>query len=92
MPIDLDKQGQERGCDSDGAEHPGDASAQGAYRARRNDTHLTHGCIPLFRQRLYKSATKEALSKGGEGAAQREFEAGPKFSEVQPKNAIHDIS
>jgi hypothetical protein len=52
MSIDLDKLGQERGCDSDGAEHPGDASAQGAYRARRNDTHLTHGCIALFRRSL----------------------------------------
>jgi hypothetical protein len=36
MSISLTKQGQERGYDT-------------SYRARRNDTHLTHGCIPLFR-------------------------------------------
>jgi hypothetical protein len=36
MSTDLDKLGQERGCDT-------------PYRARSFDTHLTHGCIPLFR-------------------------------------------
>jgi hypothetical protein len=39
MSISLTKGGQERGCDT-------------PYRARRNDTHLTHGCIPLFRRSL----------------------------------------
>jgi hypothetical protein len=39
MSISLTKRGQERGCDT-------------SYRARRNDTHLTHGCIPLFRRFL----------------------------------------
>jgi hypothetical protein len=39
MSTDLDKLGQERGCDT-------------SYRARRNDTHLTHGCIQLFRHFL----------------------------------------
>jgi hypothetical protein len=39
MSIDLDKQGQERDYDT-------------PYRVRRNDTHLTHVCIPLFRHSL----------------------------------------
>jgi hypothetical protein len=39
MSISLTKQGQESGCDT-------------PYRARRNDTHLTHGCILLFRRFL----------------------------------------
>jgi hypothetical protein len=39
MSISLTKQGQERGCDT-------------PYRARSFDTHLTHGCIPLFRRFL----------------------------------------
>jgi hypothetical protein len=63
MSIDLDKQGRERGCDSDGAEHPGDASAQGADRARRNDTHLTHGCIPLFRRFFGRLCARALVSR-----------------------------
>jgi hypothetical protein len=39
MSISLTKRGQERGYDT-------------PYRARRNDTHLTHGCIQLFRHFL----------------------------------------
>lgn len=36
MSGNLTRQGQERGCDT-------------MYRASKSDTHLTHGCIQLFR-------------------------------------------
>jgi hypothetical protein len=50
MSIDLPKQGQERGCDT-------------PYRARRNDTHLTHGCIPLFRRFLGRLCARALPSR-----------------------------
>jgi hypothetical protein len=68
MSISLTKRGQERGCDSDGAEHPGDASAQGAYRARSFDTRPTHGCIPLFRH-FYGRLCARALASRSESFA-----------------------
>jgi hypothetical protein len=55
MSIDLDKQGQERGCDT-------------PYRARRIDTHLTHGCIPLFR-RFHGRLCARALASRSETRA-----------------------
>jgi hypothetical protein len=50
MSIDLDKQGQERGCDT-------------PYRARRNDTHLTHGCIQLFRRFFGRLCARALVSR-----------------------------
>ena len=62
MFTNAKSQTRKRGCDSDGAEHLGDASAQGADRARRGcdtsyrasslDTHPTHVCIQFFRHFL----------------------------------------
>ena len=50
MSIDLPKQGQERGCDT-------------SYRARSFDTHLTHGCIPLFRRFLGRLCARGLVSR-----------------------------
>jgi hypothetical protein len=52
MSIDLDKQGRERGCDT-------------PYRARSFDTHLTHGCIPLFRHFHGRLCARALASRSG---------------------------
>jgi hypothetical protein len=57
MSIDLPKQGQERGCDT-------------PYRARRNDTHLTHGCIPLFRHFHGRLCARALATRSGSPAIQ----------------------
>jgi hypothetical protein len=50
MSISLTKRGQERGYDT-------------PYRARRNDTHLTHGCIQLFRRFLGRLCARALASR-----------------------------
>jgi hypothetical protein len=50
MSISLTKWGQERGCDT-------------PYRARSFDTHLTHGCIPLFRRFLGRLCARALASR-----------------------------
>jgi hypothetical protein len=61
MSIDLDKQGQERGCDT-------------SYRARSFDTHLTHGCIPLFRHFHGRLCARALASRSGTLAIQANCE------------------
>jgi hypothetical protein len=50
MSGNLSKLGQERGCDT-------------PYRARRNDTHLTHGCIALFRRFFGRLCARALVSR-----------------------------
>jgi hypothetical protein len=50
MSISLTKQGREGGCDT-------------SYRARSFDTHLTHGCIPLFRRFLGRLCARALASR-----------------------------
>jgi hypothetical protein len=61
MSISLTKPGQERGCDT-------------SYRARRNDTHLTHGCIPLFRRFLGRLCARTLVIRSGTLAIQANWE------------------
>jgi hypothetical protein len=57
MSVNLTKQGQERGCDT-------------PYRARSFDTHLTHGCIQLFRRFLGRLCARALASRSGTLAIQ----------------------